>query len=1001
METRLSVKIDGRGARAEAGKLDRSLNKLEKSGNKTSGSLVKLRSRVGLLAGAMGGLVAVMGVRQLVKYADTWTEIGTRLRLVTSSSEELVDVQQKLFDVSQETRSSFESNAILFSRMSLATKKLGISQEDMLKVTKTLNQQILLGGSNAAEASAGLIQLSQGLAANRLQGDELRSVMENLLGVSGGLLEGFRRLREKGQIDFDVTRENIRDLAADGILSADLLLKALLEVANSTDEAFGGVALTVGQAVTVLDNSLGRLIGTADSVKGISGSLALTIVEFAAAIENFSAEEIEDALDAVGVAAKIVAAILIGRLGGALVLATRNQIALALASIRVAAGLNFVGPALVRTTVLARTAAVSVAGLNAAMAFLGGPAGVAILAASALAYYAFSADDAEESSKLLALSADDLKDSLKGLSEAKLKLNIQTLEGNVTTLKAARDELKELVDVGRKFGKNGGFIPEFRVPIADDEAIRKVAALEDAEADLAKAENTLLEVRKKLSGLKSAVEPEEVAKVSAEYTKQLAILERQLFLVGKTGSASKALYDSAIAVMKGELLPAEAKHLISLNKELDAKEALVEIEKDLASEREKAAEDAKSAIEDILSESVELTSSLQRQVDLYGVTGIAATIAYDNAQVSLKGLTDAQKEALKGTQAINLELAKQVDVAKGKEALETLEEELRTEEEALIASQERRIQMIISGTEKGSKKRSDLILKAEAKLAEELAAIDPMSKLAERAAENIQDAFADFLFDPFADGLEGMLDGFLKTIQRMVAEDLASKILGPGGLNIEGILQSGFGSTAAEKAGTITADAVSGAAETGTIATGAAALTGAATALTASGTASATALTTSATALTTSATTAATALTTTAIPPLVTAATALTTAAASLTAAATALAGAAATLASSGAGNAVKGILAGTGKASGGNVFSGRFNEVGEFNQPELLTQGGRSFLIPGNKGNVSPMSGGGGQTIVQNFSLPNITTAEEARRSRGEIARAASRGIDSARRYS
>jgi len=61
-------------------------------------------------------------------------------------------------------------------------------------------------------------------------------------------------------------------------------------------------------------------------------------------------------------------------------------------------------------------------------------------------------------------------------------------------------------------------------------------------------------------------------------------------------------------------------------------------------------------------------------------------------------------------------------------------------------------------------------------------AVSEMSEYAKRAAQDIQSAFADFLFDPFADGLKGMLNGFLTLIRRMVAEIAAKKILENSGL---------------------------------------------------------------------------------------------------------------------------------------------------------------------------------------------------------------------------
>ncbi|PCI54166.1 MAG: hypothetical protein COB36_10770 [Alphaproteobacteria bacterium] len=1008
METSLSVKIDGRRAVSQANKINSSLGKMEKSGNRAAKSTVNLQRKLGLLTGTLAGVVAALGVRQLVQYADTWTEVGTRLRLVTDSTAELTEVQEKLFAVSQDTRSNFEANAILYSRMALATEALGISQSDLIKVTKTLNQQILLGGSNAAEAKAGLIQLSQGLAANRLQGDELRSVMENLLGVSGGLIEGFKKLREKGQIDFDVTRENIRDLAADGVLSADLLLKALLEVADSTDQAFGKVALTVGQSVAVLDNSIGRLIGLSDSVGGLSGSLASSIQSFSQTIDKFTTEEIEEGLDSIAIAAKLAAVVIAGRLGGALLGSVFQIAAMGLASTKTAIQMNAMGTVIGRTTLATRAATVSVAGLSGAMAFLGGPVGLIITAAAALALFAFQADEAVEPSKLLALSADDLTESLSKLSEAKLKLNIQTLEGDVATLRGARDELNELVNAGRKFGKKGGFTGEFHISLTSEEAIREVVALEDAETDLAKAEKTLLEVREKLKNFgkspAAGIKPETIKAASKAFTTLQTQIKQQIFLLGKTGLASKVLYESAVKVISKKLLPAEAKQLIALAKEFDAKNDLISKNKELATQEKDRADALIEKQQEILSEADGIVENLQRQLALYGTTGSAAGVAYDNAKVSLEGLTEAQKASAKASQATALGLAKQLDSAQGKESLKALEDELRTQEESLVASQKRRVEIIIHNTAEGSQKRADLLLKAEQKLAEDLNGLDPFSQFAEQAASNIQDTFAEFLFDPFANGLEGMVDGFLKANQRMVAEVASAQLLGPDGLNLEGVIKSGFGSGAKDKAASITADAVEGTAESALLTASATALTGSATALTGSATAVTTASTASSTAITTASTTSVTAISTAATTSAATIVGSITSASASLVAAATALSAAAAAMTAGSASSGASGLLGasslfGGGKASGGNVFPNRMNEVGEFNKPELLTQGGRSYLIPGNKGKVQPV-GQSGSNTTNNIYFTAGPDKRENSRAIGQIKRELAGGVSKAARY-
>lgn len=73
---------------------------------------------------------------------------------------------------------------------------------------------------------------------------------------------------------------------------------------------------------------------------------------------------------------------------------------------------------------------------------------------------------------------------------------------------------------------------------------------------------------------------------------------------------------------------------------------------------------------------------------------------------------------------------------------------------------------------------------------------DELSPYADEAARNMQDAFADFLFDPFRDGLKGMLKGFIDIVRRMVAEAAAAKIFGSkesGGLGLGGIITGAVG----------------------------------------------------------------------------------------------------------------------------------------------------------------------------------------------------------------
>ncbi|MDU9398026.1 phage tail tape measure protein [Pseudomonas sp. zfem003] len=87
-------------------------------------------------------------------------------------------------------------------------------------------------------------------------------------------------------------------------------------------------------------------------------------------------------------------------------------------------------------------------------------------------------------------------------------------------------------------------------------------------------------------------------------------------------------------------------------------------------------------------------------------------------------------------------------------------------------------------------------------------------------------------------------------------------------------------------------------------------------------------------------------------------------------------------------------------RAGGGPVSAGSMYQVGENNRPELLTQGGRSYLIPGDGGNVVPFKGqrGGNQTV--NITFPGITNAQEAKQATGYAAKNLGRAIRGTGRY-
>ena len=238
-----------------------------KKGAKDLDGLTKATSAAGKAFAALGIGVTVVGLVQmskaLVRTADEWTNITNRIKLFTTSAAETVTVQEQLFQISQKTRASMSATTELFQRLSQANKALRLDQADLQGVLATLNQTLVISGTSAESAKAGLIQLGQAFASGQLRGEELRSVMEQMPRLTQALAAG---------LDTDVA--GLRKFAEAGELTARRVIEAIQSQASVVNKEFAGMEMTVEQASTALANSFGRMVDKLNEVTGATSLLA-------------------------------------------------------------------------------------------------------------------------------------------------------------------------------------------------------------------------------------------------------------------------------------------------------------------------------------------------------------------------------------------------------------------------------------------------------------------------------------------------------------------------------------------------------------------------------------------------------------------------------------------------------------------------------------------------------------------------------------------------------
>ncbi|BEM52824.1 hypothetical protein SME20J_15110 [Serratia marcescens] len=303
------VEMDVAGLLVGQRQVNARLDEMEGRFNSTGKAVGSTEKAFSSLSRVAVSLSAALSVQQVAQYANAWVDVNNKLVNAVRPTEQLADVTQRVFDISQETRSGLEATATLYGRLERATRSAGTSTEDLAKLTTTINKGLVVSGATAEEASSTMIQLSQALASGVLRGEEFNSISENGSRLAVALADSL-----------GVTVGQLRAMAAEGKLTTDVVVKGLLSQGDVIAKEFGNTIQTMGQAFQIAGNNITKFIGESTSVQ--SG-----LKVFNDAVVSLS--------ENVDIAAGVVTAfavVLGGRYVGSLAMATQAKVSDMLAS---------------------------------------------------------------------------------------------------------------------------------------------------------------------------------------------------------------------------------------------------------------------------------------------------------------------------------------------------------------------------------------------------------------------------------------------------------------------------------------------------------------------------------------------------------------------------------------------------------------------------------------------------------------------------------------------
>lgn len=391
-------------------KVNERLDTMDERFKRSAKSSDTLTTSVTRLAGAVS---AAISVQQVAKYADAWTTVNNKLANSVKANEELATVTQRVFSIAQDTRAALDATASLYQRLERATRSYGTSVDDVARLTTIINQGFVVSGATAQEASNAVIQLSQGLASGALRGEEFNSVTEQ-----GG------RLATALADSLGVNIGQLRAMAAEGKLTTDVVVKGLLSQGDAIGKEFANTTTTIGQALEIANNNITQFIGSSTTVKS-------TVSLF-----NSSIITLSENLDVVAKVIGSVAAIVGTRYAAALTLAVAGQVKLAATAFAASTSLSAFGAA----AALAK----------GALALIGGPAGAAVLAASAIFYFYQRAKEARQAAIELADGVNTLLGKMKDMSATEIAASIAKLRGAIPELTGAVKDASDEYDKASK-----------------------------------------------------------------------------------------------------------------------------------------------------------------------------------------------------------------------------------------------------------------------------------------------------------------------------------------------------------------------------------------------------------------------------------------------------------------------------------------------------------------------------------------------------------------------
>ena len=229
------------------------------------------------IAATVGGMI---GLKQALGTSDQLTQTNARLNNALIKFDDggsIEELEAKVMASAQRSRAYYMDTAAAVAKLGTNARDAFTNMDEVIAFSELVNKSFVIGGAGAQEQSAAMLQLTQAMASGVLRGEELNSIFENAPGIIQSIAKYL-----------DVPIGQIRTMASEGQITANIVKNAMFEAAGDIERNFSNMPKTWGQIWTGMKNKalsifapiLNRLNQIANSSKfeavsnGVIGALA-------------------------------------------------------------------------------------------------------------------------------------------------------------------------------------------------------------------------------------------------------------------------------------------------------------------------------------------------------------------------------------------------------------------------------------------------------------------------------------------------------------------------------------------------------------------------------------------------------------------------------------------------------------------------------------------------------------------------------------------------------